>query len=94
MKYIDGCIRFHVLLHVYKGCKKEVIKILIGHIVILDFPGGLFHIHIVGRICKNHIGPLAFHQDIVTFGKNGIPAQNPVLSKKPHITFSGNTRFL
>ena len=94
MEYIYGGIRFHVLFHVYKGCKKEFIKILIGHIVILNLSGSLFHIHVVGRIRKNHVCPSAFHQNVVVFGKNGIPAQNPVFSEKPHITFSGNARFL
>ena len=93
MENINGSILFHRLFHIYKRCKEEIIKILISHIVIFDFSGGLLNIDIVWRIRQNHICFLAIHQNIINLRQCAISATNSVSAKKPHITRFCNRGF-
>ena len=53
MEHIDGSIRLHVLLHIHKSRKKELIKLSILHMVILDIPGSSLIIYVIGRVCHH-----------------------------------------
>ena len=50
MEHIDRGIALHVLLHIYESGKKEVIELLIFHVVIPDLPGAPFIINVVRRL--------------------------------------------
>ena len=92
MEHINGCIPFHVLLHVDEGAEQELIKFIIRHIVVLDFPGRFFHIYIVRRIRQHQIGFLAVHQPCVGFRQRGIAADDTVFPQEPDIPCLGHSR--
>ncbi len=50
MEHINRGIALHVLLHIYECGKKEVIELLIFHVVIPDLPGAPFIINVVRRL--------------------------------------------
>ena len=93
MEYINGCILFHRLLHVYKCSKQELIEILIRHVVVFDLAGRLLDIYIVWRIRQDKICLLSIHQLIVSLRQNGITADDTVLSKQPYIPSLCHGRF-
>ena len=53
VEHIDGSIRLHALFHIYKCSKKELIKLSILHMVILDISGSSLIIYVIGRVCHH-----------------------------------------
>ncbi|GFI44918.1 hypothetical protein IMSAGC019_00227 [Lachnospiraceae bacterium] len=86
MEYIDRGITLHVLLHIYERGKKELVKVLILHVVILYLPGAPFVIDIVRGIGDHEVCFRPCHQHIVCLRQSGIPDHQPVPPKRPNIT--------
>ena len=78
MEHINGSIRLHALLHIHKSRKKELIKLSILHMVILDISGSSLIIHVIRRICHHKVCFLPFHQHLVCLRQSGIPTDYPV----------------
>ena len=86
MEHIDRGIALHALLHVHECGEKEVIELLIFHVVILDLPGAPLIIRIVRRIRHHKVCFRPCHQHIVCLRQSGIPNHQPVPPKRPNIT--------
>ena len=92
VEYIDGSILLHVLLHVDEGRKKELVKLVIRHIVVLDLAGRFFHIDVIRRIRQHHIGLLPRHQPFIGFRQRRIATDDAVVTQEPDISRTGDSR--
>ena len=92
MEYIDGSIRFHVLLHVDECTEQELVELIIRHIVVLDFPSRFFHVDVVRRVRQYQVGLLPVHQPCIGFRQGGIPTDDAVVTEEPDIAASGKSR--
>ena len=86
MEHIDTCIIGHSLIHTSVGIKKELIELIICHVVVFDFPCTSFIVHVVRRVCYNKVRFLIFHQYLIGFFPGAVPTDKSVVSKYPHIT--------
>ena len=75
-----------LLLHIYESGKKEVIELLIFHVVIPDLPGAPFVINVVRRVRHHKVRFHPCHQHIVCLRQSRIPDHQPVPPKRPHIS--------
>ena len=89
MEHIDGRIVRHDLFDIGKGIKEELVELLVRKVVVLDFPGGTFIIHIVRRIGYHEVRFPAVHEDGEGFRFRGIAAEQPMPSERPHISALG-----
>ena len=94
MKNVNGSIAFHVLFHVHESTEKELVELIVRHIVIFDFPGSLLHVHIVGRICKDKVCFLPVHQPVVGFRERRVTANHSMFTQMPNIPGFGEGGFL
>ena len=78
VKNINGCVVRHHLFHVGKSRQQELIKIIVGHVVIFDFPGAAFVIDVVRRVGHHQVRPGSSHQQIVSLLIRTVPAVQPV----------------
>ena len=78
MEHIDAGVVRHHLFHVGKSRQQELIKIIVGHVVIFDFPGAAFVIDVVRRVGHHQVRPGSSHQQIVSLLIRTVPAVQPV----------------
>ena len=48
MKYIDGRVLLHVLFHINKGRKQELVELIVWHIIVFNLAGRFFDIELYG----------------------------------------------
>ena len=94
MEHIDGSIVRHDRFHVGEGIEQELVESIVCHVIVLDLPGGAFVVHVVRRVGQHKVGLLAVHQDVVGFLLRGVPTDQPVPSKRPHVARLGEGRLL
>jgi hypothetical protein len=85
MEHINGCVLLHVLLHIYECGEKEVIELLVFHVVIPDLPGSPLIICIVRRVRHHKVRFRPCHQHIVCLRQGGIAYHQPVPPKRPDV---------
>ena len=93
MKHINRRIVCHDLFHVKESIEKELIKLIVGHVVVFDLAGGPFIIHVVRRVRDDKVCFLALHQHVVGFFLRGITTNKPVPSQGPNVPHLRNGRF-
>ena len=85
VEHIDGGIVRHDLLHIGKGIKEEVEKLLRCHVVVLDFPSAALVVHIVGRVGDDEVCFAAVHESGVGFLLGTVAADEPMPPQRPDV---------
>ena len=83
MPNVDRTVIGQIGVHAAVRGKQEVVEIFVGHVVVHNLSGGLFHIHIVRRIGQDKIGPLPIHEPGVDFFTGAVAADHAVLPEAP-----------
>ena len=94
VEHIDGGIVRHDLLHIGKGIKEEVEKLLRCHIVVFDFPGAALIVHIVRRVGNDEVCLATIHEGGVGFLFGAVAADEPMPPQYPDVARLRESRLL
>ena len=91
---VDRTVIGQVGVHAAVGGEQEVIEFLVGHIVVHDFPGGLFHIDVIRRIGQDQICLLPIHEPSVDFFTGAVATDHTMLPETPQVAELRKDRLL
>ena len=94
VEYVDGSIRRHRGVERREGTLEKFVGILVGKVVVLDFPRRAFETDHVRRVRADEVDLLAAEQALVAFEFRRISTEDAMLSEMPKVARLSDTRFL
>ena len=94
VEYVDGSIHCHRGVEHHKCTLEKFAGILVGEVVVLDFPRLAFELHHIRRVCADEVDLLAAEQPLVYLRQSGIPTKDAMLSEMPKVSRLSDTRLL
>lgn len=90
MEYINAGVLCHSFFGEGESVQQERIKLLVSHIIILDFARRSLVVHIVRGIGHHEIGMVAVHEQIDGLGFGAVAADQAVLTQQPQVASLGD----
>ena len=92
MEDVDAGVVCHALIHLAVGSEQELLKLILGHLVVFDLSGSAFVVYVVGRISYDQLCLLSVHQKLIGFRLGGVAAKQAVLAEHPKVASFGEDR--
>lgn len=94
VEYVDGSIRCHRGVKRCESSFEKFVGILVGKVVVLDFPRRAFKADHVRRVRADEVDLLVAEQTLVCLQQSRITTEDAMLSEIPKVTRLSDMRFL
>ena len=94
MKNIYAGVVCHDCFGILERCQQEAVKSIVCHVVVLDFPGTAFIVHIVGRVGHDQIRLAVVHECSEGFCLGTVAADQSVPTECPKVAQPRDRRLL